>query len=93
MKTTADVMRDMDAEHAAEKRDLEDGHTASKGFVRAMCEAGLVDDVAPNGPVVPIPPPTEITCVGCDASLPVTHDTAATVCPHCGWSVFRVRCG
>lgn len=52
--TTEDVLRDMRLKHKRERRESDDLHEQSLGFVQRMCDAGLISDVEPTpGAVVP----------------------------------------
>lgn len=61
-------MREIDAEHAEERARLRGAQQGSRSFLEEMAQAGLVDDIAPDGPIIPIPP-LEVQCGRCGAKM------------------------
>lgn len=50
MKTTAEVLAEMDAAFVRRRDQDRAAHERSKWFVACVCDAGLVDDVEPTVP-------------------------------------------
>lgn len=76
MKTTDEVIAEMDLEFTRAQADRRAAHEDSKRFVKRACNAGLIDDVVPTGPSEPI----VVQCLGCGALVP-EPDVSCRRCP------------
>lgn len=76
MKTTDDVMREMERAFQRKVRRDAESHKASQDFVRSVCDSGLVDDVTPSGPATAY----TLTCTGCQQLVP-EEDIICLTCP------------
>lgn len=67
MKKTSDILREMRERFARENRETKESQERSLSFVEKACNAGLLDDVEPDGPM-----PTDqmtVTCGHCGKVL------------------------
>lgn len=65
---TSDVLKALDLVHRRKVRQDQEGHESKKALVRALCDAGLVDDVEPDPGAEPGIP--EIICAACGRLIP-----------------------
>jgi len=76
MKTTADVLKGMDAAFSRKVKQDHEAHASGKEFVRSLCESGRVDGITPDGPLETL----ISTCLGCGKEIS-EDDMDCPVCP------------
>lgn len=66
-KKTSDVLRELDRDFNRKLHEEHEAYRSNRAFMEKLCNAGLVDDVEPDGPA---PTDTmEITCGHCGKLL------------------------
>ena len=85
MTRTADLVEQLRRSYRREQVEDERRHEELlRGLVAPLCEAGLVDDVAPDGPTVPSAP---WRCEACSYEADPAEPPPS--CPGCGGNTWR----